>query len=393
MVNSFSQFLVEEDKTAFFTFGRMNPPTVGHGKMLDALAKHAGRNPYKVFVSQSQDAKKNPLSYSDKVKHARKMFPKHARNVMINKQVRNALDAATELHKQGHKKLVMVVGDDRVNEFQHLLNKYNGKESRHGFYHFKDIKVMSAGHRDPDGEGVEGASATKQRGHASKNDFVSFAQSLPHHMSTKDSKKLFNDVRKGMGLKEEVTFKNHIALKPVSDTREAFIEGKLFELGDKVVVKESEDVGTVTHLGSNYVIVEFADGSHKRKWLDAVELVEPKNEYYEWGKKDTVDHAKKVTPGQTEAKDTHTTKDGKQAKKGLWYNIHQRRKKGLAPLKPGAKNYPKTLDIEQTDMVAQTKDRIKKEKEQDKKKHDMMLTRAKVRQTLAKAKASQKGIR
>src|SRR6056300_367861 len=106
MFPSFKQYLVEEEREVYFTFGRMNPPTIGHGKLMNVMSAKAGKNPYKVYLSSSQDAKKNPLSYEQKVKHARKMFPKHARNIMINKQVRNALDAATELHKQGHKKLV-----------------------------------------------------------------------------------------------------------------------------------------------------------------------------------------------------------------------------------------------------------------------------------------------
>ena len=179
MINSFSQYLVEEEKVVYFTFGRMNPPTIGHGKLINKLASMAGRNPYRIFVSQSQDPKKNPLSYSDKIKNIRKMFPKHARNVMINKSVKSAMDILPALYNQGFRKVVMVVGSDRVNEFDALLKKYNGKEGRHGFYNFSDIKVASAGASDPDAEGVEGMSASKVRGFASDNDFASFSQGLP----------------------------------------------------------------------------------------------------------------------------------------------------------------------------------------------------------------------
>jgi nicotinamide mononucleotide adenylyltransferase len=98
MINSFSQFLVEEEKAVYFTFGRMNPPTIGHGKLLDKLASKAGKNPYRVYLSQSSDAKKNPLAYADKVKFVRKMFPKHARSVMLNKGVKTAIDAAVALY-------------------------------------------------------------------------------------------------------------------------------------------------------------------------------------------------------------------------------------------------------------------------------------------------------
>ena len=96
-IKNFSQYLVESEKEVFFTFGRMNPPTVGHGKVLDTISKKSGRNDYKIFLSQVSNPKKDPLSYSDKVKHIRKMFPKHGRNVIINKNVRTAFDAVVEL--------------------------------------------------------------------------------------------------------------------------------------------------------------------------------------------------------------------------------------------------------------------------------------------------------
>jgi hypothetical protein len=275
MIKNFSQYLVEEEREVFFTFGRMNPPTIGHGKLIDALVKKSKGADYKIYVSQSQDAKKNPLSYSDKIKHLRKMFPKNGRNIIVDKTARNAIDIATKLYDMGYKRITMVVGDDQVRTFDVLLNKYNGKKARHGFYNFESINIVSAGRRDPDAEGVEGMSATKMRQAATDNDYQTFAQGIPKSMSDKDTRKLFNDVRKGMGLKEEYSFKRHIDLGKLDDTREAYVQGDLFELGDTVVIKESEEVGIVSVLGANYVIVECGD-KKLRKWLDAVELVEKK---------------------------------------------------------------------------------------------------------------------
>ena len=273
MIKNFSQYLVEEEREVFFTFGRMNPPTIGHGKVMDALAKKSGKADYKVFVSQSQDAKKNPLSYSDKIKHTRKMFPKHARNIMVDKSVKTAINAMVALYDQGYKSVTMVVGDDRITEFDVLLKKYNGQKARHGFYNFKNINIVSAGKRDPDATGVEGMSASKQRENASKNDFVAFSQGVPKSMSNPDTRKLFNDVRKGMGLKEASEFRNHIELETVSETREKFVQGELFEVGDMVVIKESDEVATISVLGANYVIVETNEGKKMRKWLESVELI------------------------------------------------------------------------------------------------------------------------
>ena len=319
MIGSFKQYLVEEEKTVFFSFGRMNPPTIGHEKLLDKLASTAGRNPYRMYLSQSQDAKKNPLAYKDKVKAARKMFPRHARNIIMTKDIKTVFDIAVKLYAEGFRKVVMVVGSDRIREFDVLLSKYNGEKARHGFYNFADIKVVSAGDRDPDADGAEGMSASKMRASAANNDFTTFAQGLPKAFSNSDSKALFNAVRKGMGLKEAKDFRNHVQLSPISEVRESYIDGKLFEVGDNVVIIENGEIGKVKELGSNYVIIESKSNRY-RKWLDAVEKVEQKYPEYtvapfsvnlnedntksmyadkpDWGTDASTKKAKKKTPGE-----------------------------------------------------------------------------------------------
>lgn len=295
MINRFSQFLVEEEKTVFLTMGRFNPPTMGHGMLLDKVSKAAGKSPYRIFVSQSNDQKKNPLTYKDKIKFVRKMFPKHARSVMMDTSVKTPIDAAVKLYNEGYKNIVMLADADRTREYEALLNKYNGKEARHGFYNFNSMKFMSVGGRDPDAKGIEGVSATKQRSAAKENDFTTFAQGLPKNVSNKDAKALFNAVRKGMGLKEQTEFKNHIQLSPVSETREAFVSGSLFVEGEEVVIKKTDMVGKISVLGSNYVIVETNEGK-TRQWLEAVEKIVP-----DYGTPESTARAKKITPGQKEA--------------------------------------------------------------------------------------------
>jgi hypothetical protein len=272
MINSFKTYLVEEEKTVYFTFGRMNPPTIGHEKLLNTLSAKSGNNPYRVFLSQSQDKNKNPLSYKDKIKFVRKMFPRHARSVMMNPKVKTFLDAAGVLYNEGFKNLVMVVGSDRVTEFDTLLSKYNGKKTRGVFFNFARITVISAGDRDPDSDAVSGASATKQRQFAKGNDFTGFSQGLPKGMNNQDAKGIFNAVRSGMGLTETKDFNNHIKLKKVSETREKYVQGDLYKVGDQVKIVETNKVGTVKHLGSNYVIID-QDGQSKRMWLEAVKKV------------------------------------------------------------------------------------------------------------------------
>tara|TARA_B000000565_G_scaffold253923_1_gene231357 strand:- start:795 stop:1925 length:1131 start_codon:yes stop_codon:yes gene_type:complete len=251
----------------------MNPPTIGHEKLLTVLSRKAGNNPYFVYLSQSSDPKKNPLSYKDKIKVARKMFPRHARRIMLDMKIKNLFDLLTKLYDMGYKNVTMVVGADRINEFDILIKKYNAKKGKHGFYNFRNINVVSAGDRDPDAEGATGMSASKMRAAAGKGDFTSFSQGLPKTFSNADAKNLFNTVRKGMGLKEQKEYKNHIQLNPISETREQYVTGDLYSVGDKVIVKESDEVGKVTHLGANYVIVEKSN-VQKRYWLDAIELLE-----------------------------------------------------------------------------------------------------------------------
>ena len=271
MINSFKSFLIEEERTVYFTFGRMNPPTIGHEKLMTKLSEKSGKNPYRVYLSHSQDAKKNPLSFNEKVKYSRKMFPKHARQIMSDMKVKTVFDAATKLYNEGFKKVAMVVGSDRINEFNALINKYNGKKGRHGFYNFENINVISAGERDPDADGAKGMSASKMRQAVMEKDFTSFSQGLPRSVSNSEAKKLYNSVRSGMGLKEQKEFKNHVSLAKVSDRREEYVEGKILNAGDKVIIKENNKNGVVISRGSNYVIVE-SEGKQRRYWLDAVEL-------------------------------------------------------------------------------------------------------------------------
>lgn len=427
MINRFSQFLVEEEKTVYFTFGRLNPPTRGHEMLLNKLAKAAGKNPYRIYLSKSNDPKKNPLSYNDKIKFSRKMYPKHARQIIKDTTITNVMDIATKLYNDGFVNVVMAVDGPRSREFDILLNKYNGQKARHGFYNFKSIKFINVGERNDSSEGIDGVSATKQRNAAKDNDFVAFSQGLPKNVSNADAKALFNAVRKGMGLKEAKDFKNHVQLEPVSELREAYLRDNIFEEGEQVVMTKHGIVGKIKHLGTNYLIVE-SKGETWRCWLDDVSKVDPNFEpswevqdfpnddndgvvreslnesvkphpevvkaykktidaddkaadynhrsnkarvtraanhlskkikqhhpdldmkgkialrthlqnmkeanQPEWGTPESTKKAKSMTPGE------------KNEGNGLWFNIRKRREAGKPKLKPGDKNYPKSLTPE-----------------------------------------------
>ena len=182
------------DKKAVITFGRMNPPTVGHEKLLNKMIKTAidVKGTPLVYLSKTQDAKKNPLSYNDKIKFAQLMFGK---KYVIKSEARTIIEVAKELQKK-YSDLVIVVGSDRVREFDTLLNKYNGKE-----YQYNSIEVVSAGERDPDSEGVDGMSASKMRALAVDGDMAEFSKGVPSTNNTL-VKSLYTAVRKGLGIRE-----------------------------------------------------------------------------------------------------------------------------------------------------------------------------------------------
>jgi len=200
----FKDFINEEkEKHAVLAFGRVNPPTVGHEKLVNKvkeIAKNVGGT-HHVVLSHSQDPGKNPLTSQQKLKHAKRFFP-DTNLTVSDKEHPNFLSQAAKLHKAGATHLHMVAGSDRTDEYHKLLHKYNNVKGPHGHFNFKKIEVHSAGQRDPDAEGAEGMSASKMRGHATSGNFKEFKKGIPGHVPEKHSKDLYNDVRKGMGIKE-----------------------------------------------------------------------------------------------------------------------------------------------------------------------------------------------
>jgi len=238
----------EKGDTAIFTFGRFNPPTLGHEKLIIAVANVARREggEYFVYPSHSQDPKKNPLDQTTRVKYMKKMFPKHKENIIISTG-KTALEIASELHDKKYTNLVMVVGSDRVKEFQSMLDRYNGDENKaHGFYDFDTIKVVSAGERDPDAEGVSGMSASKMRQSAVEGDFKTFRSGIPSSLNDKDTKKMFNDIRKGMRLsvvKEGSKWKN-------IDFTYELPEEKILNEEDQIIFEDYTTKNTHTSCGA-----------------------------------------------------------------------------------------------------------------------------------------------
>ena len=255
-------------KSVAFTWGRFNPPTIGHEKVINKV-KSQPTNDYKIFLSRSNDPKSNPLSPRDKLSIMKKMFPSHARNIEIN-QTNMILDIATMLYKKGYSDVTMVAGSDRVREFETMLTKYNGVSSRHGMYNFDNIKVVSAGERDPDADGASGMSASKMRAAAAKGDIKSFEKGLPRGA---DADGIMKQVRKGMNLTASYMYMRN--LKPVASLeqfeqqqiRDLYIRDQIFNIGDTVDYIKEDLQGKVVRKGTNFIVVEDTKNNLHKAWI------------------------------------------------------------------------------------------------------------------------------
>ena len=187
-------------KKAVLAFGRLNPPTIGHEKLVGQIKKYDGD--HYLFLSQTQKPKTDPLDFATKLKFAKQSFP----GINVGHQsVRTPVQALEMLQGLGYTDLIFVAGSDRVDGFQKMFDTYNGKPDKSGKIPFKfnTLKVVSAGERDPDAEGAEGMSASKMRLAAAEGNLEAFAQGVPA-TAKKYAEVMYNAVRKGMGINNEV---------------------------------------------------------------------------------------------------------------------------------------------------------------------------------------------
>ena len=274
----------EEDKKTsgiVIVFGRFNPPTIGHKRLIDASAREAKRAGYdlKIFPSRTQDKKKNPLDPGMKINYMKQMFPDYEENIQNDAEANTIFDVLTNSYGEGYKNATIMVGQDRLSEFQGLAQKYNGSD----LYNFDNIMVMSGGTRDPDSDDVTGMSASKMRNFVTQGNFQSFAQGIPDTLKPMQKRELFNMVGKAMGVKQKDTQKEEIELweiAPKLDSeklRENYLDNKIFNIGDIVENLNTGLVGKITRRGSNHLICVTENGIMFKAWLkDLTEYTEVK---------------------------------------------------------------------------------------------------------------------
>ena len=348
-IDSLKEAVGSPRKHIAFTFGRFNPPTIGHEKLINKVAS-VGANDYLIIPTKTTDARKNPLKITDKLRIMKQMFPRHSSKIKQIPGARTAMEVLNNLNGKANQ-ITMVVGSDRVREFDSLLKKYNGVKARGTNYKFDKINVVSAGERDPDAEGAMGMSASKMRDAASKNDLQSFKRGLP--VSYRDKDGLFKLVRKGMNLENTTgaglgTYAPSADINPTAkkkviverftqwQIRDLYIREQLFNTNDIVNDTIQEVTGKVIRRSTNYIVLEDKESNLHKCWIwdclpvsnvDEVKLhehnldvdygfeavsetevkmnkqktyedIKKREESYEIGK-DYANHTKEITPGET----------------------------------------------------------------------------------------------
>ena len=274
--------------TLTLAFGRFNPPTAGHEKLIQAAEKAAAGGDLKIYPSRTQDNKKNPIDPDMKVSYMRKMFPDYKDNIINDPKMRSIFDVLVAASEEGYKSVNIIVGSDRLGEFESLAMKYNGD-----IYNFDEIKTISAGPRDDEAEGVGGVSSSKQRKAVMDDDFKAFKRGLPKTVKDADAQALFDAVRTGMSVKKgkkEKDVKESYDLweiAPKSDPRglrDNYVKRKIFNIGDLVENLNTGLVGRIMRRGTNYLICVTEQDNMFKSWIhDVTEAVRPANKTGRYG--------------------------------------------------------------------------------------------------------------
>lgn len=271
-------------------FGRFNPPTIGHQKLLDRAAKEANKKGYelRIYPSRSNDPKKNPLTPQMKISYMRQMFPDYAANIVDDKGAKTIFNVLTGANEEGHRNMTIMVGADRLGEFQGLSHKYNGE-----LYNYDQLEVVSAGDRDPDSDDVTGMSASKLRLAAAEGDFKKFAKGVPDTMKNMEKMELFNVLRRSMGVTEETQLWEVAPKLDEEGMRDAYLIDRIYEVGAIVENMNTGLIGEVIRRGTNYVICVTESEIMFKSWLK--DLVETPHEI---GTDEYREYVQSLTPGQ-----------------------------------------------------------------------------------------------
>ena len=316
-------------------FGRFNPPTTGHEKLLTAASDEAARQKadLRIYPSRSVDPKKNPLQPGAKIDYMKKMFPDYEEDIRDDANSKTIFDVLVACQNVGYRGVTIVVGQDRLNEFQGLSQKYNGD-----LYEFEEINVVSAGERDADAEGLEGMSASKLRKAAMDGNFKEFVKGVPN-IGNDEKMNLFKLLQKSMGVKKDDKKKDkkkevkEWEYAPKLDPfglRIAYLREEIFKIGSLVESLQTGEVGRITRRGANHVICQTSEGHMFKSWLRDI------SEAYDVGTDNYRDYVQSMTPGQP-VKKFHDKSRILPITTGSFYDGKPKKKPEDPPSGPGTK--------------------------------------------------------
>ena len=257
---------IDKEVPLTVVFGRFNPPTIGHEKLIKKAKEIASGGDFKIYPSRTQDASKNPLDPASKVKYMKKMFPDYKENIVNDDKMKTIFDVLVGANEDGYKKVNIVVGTERLPEFERLANQYNGQ-----IYSFDEINVVPAGPRDPDAAGPTGMSASKLRKAAVDDNYQQFKTGLPKRMKDKDSQAMFFAVQRVMvgdkAPKEVSEVWEYAPKLDYEELREQYYQENIFKVGSIVENLNTGLVGKVTRRGPNYLICVTEDNIMFKSWI------------------------------------------------------------------------------------------------------------------------------
>ena len=272
----------DEDKgTVTVAFGRFNPPTVGHEKLLNAAKSAAKGGDYNIYPSRTQDDKKNPLTPDEKISFMRQLYPNHGERIINDGSMKTIFNVLKKANEDGYSSINIMVGADRKSEFEKLADKYNGD-----LYDFEDINVISAGDRDPDAEGVEGMSASKIRKAAADDDFKTFLTGMPSKVDDKLAQSIFNALKRKVSKKAKAVKESLWQIASRLDwegLREHFFHKRIFNIGDLIEQDHTGLRGRIVRRGANHLICVTEDQIMFKSWIGDV------SEAYSEKKSDDID--------------------------------------------------------------------------------------------------------
>lgn len=279
----------QDEKGVVVVVGRFNPPSKNHQQLLKSGFSQAKRRgfEYRIYPSRIQDSASNPLNPTLKISYMKSMFPEYGDYIIDSEDAKTIFDILESLYDNNYGDVVLVVGQERLGEFQSLVHRAEGQG-----YEFANLEVITAGVKDPDSEIESPGSSALMKAAVAMNDFYKFEAGLPTEMDPVEKKELFNTLKKSMNVSEST---EAWRIEPEFDydgLRWNYKNNNLFGVGTFVENVNSGLVGKIIRRGANYLICVTEDNLMFKSWLKDV------REVHEIGTNEYREYVQSITPGE-----------------------------------------------------------------------------------------------